>query len=328
MAAVAGVSRSTVSYILNGSHHQTFAPETEAKVRAAAAGLSYTPHAAARALRKGASGIVLLALQDLPPGGNLAKLISALTDGVRATDRSLVTLALRPGNRLTDALRDISPQALLEVLSLPAEDTAAAAAASIPVLSVAAPLDGLDRAAGRLQVEHLAALGHRRLGVVTPGESFVQAFSCARLEAVAQAATDLSLPAPEVGVVDGVSSESIEAVAALLRRWTSAPDPITAVCGFNDVFAGMVVAAAARAGLTVPGDLSVVGIDDEPLGAMLNPTLTTVRYDFTETGVHTRDQLHHLLDDGAPAAPIGSDSLRVIQRDSTRPPSRTSRLRS
>lgn len=323
VAAAAGVSRSTVSYILNGTNRQTFTPETVAKVRAVASELCYTPHAAARALRRGESGIVLLALQDLPTGGNLAKLLSALTDGVRATNRSLVTIALRPGNQLLDALRDISPQALVEVLPLPDDGTATAIAASIPVISVAAPLERLDRAAAALQVQHLAALGHRRLGVLTPGAPFARRFSDTRIAALAEAAADLGLPELEVAVVDGTTAASVDAVAEALRGWTEAREPVTGVCCFNDTFAGVVVSAARQLGLSVPGDVSVVGLDDEPLSGLLSPTLTTVTYDFTGTGTYTRDRLRHLLDDGAPPTPIDGDALRLIQRESSGRPART-----
>ncbi|PUB32018.1 LacI family transcriptional regulator [Promicromonospora sp. AC04] len=319
VAAAAGVSRSTVSYILNGSDQQTFSPQTVARVRAVAADLAYTPHAAARALRKGQSGIVLLAVPDVPASANFAKLVAALTDAVRATNRSLATLAIRPGNRLLDSLRDISPQALLEVLPLPEEDTAAAVAASIPVISVASPIERLDEAAGALQVQHLAALGHRRLGILTVSDLQVRPFSTSRLAAARTAAADLGLPAPDVMAVAGPPDESaITAVARALRRLTKGPDPVTALCCFNDLFAAVAVAAARSIGLDVPRDISIVGIDDEPLAGLLGPTLTTIRYDYTGTGAHMRDLLRHVLDGGPAATETSSDAPQVIERESTR----------
>jgi DNA-binding LacI/PurR family transcriptional regulator len=320
VAAAAGVSRSTVSYILNGSDRQTFSPQTVARVRAVAAELAYTPHAAARALRKGQSGIVLLALPDVPASANFAKLVAALTDAVRATNRSLVTLAIRPGNRLIDSLRDISPQALLEVLPLPEEDTAAALAANIPVISVASPIERLDQVAAALQVQHLAALGHRRLGILTVSDLQVRPFSTSRLAAANDTAADLGLVTPQVVTVAGPPDQAaVTSVASALRRWTAGPDRVTAVCCFNDLFAAVVVAAARSIGLDVPRDISVMGIDDEPLAGLLGPTLTTVRYDFTGAGVHMRDRLRHVLDGGPAAAGVSSDALQVIERESTMP---------
>jgi DNA-binding LacI/PurR family transcriptional regulator len=88
------------------------------------------------------------------------------------------------------------------------------------------------------------------------------------------------------------------------------------VCCFNDLFAGMVIAAARSIGLEVPGDLPVMGIGDEPLGSLLNPTLTTIRYDVTGVGAHIRDRLREVLDGGPAAAAVSSDAVDVIPRDS------------
>jgi DNA-binding LacI/PurR family transcriptional regulator len=324
VAAAAGVSRSTVSYILNGTNRQTFSPETVARVRAAASELAYTPQADARALRRGESGVVLLALPDVPASVNFSKLVSALTDGVRAADRSLVSLALRPGNSLLDALRDMSPAALLEVLPLRERDRAAAGAAAIPVISMATSIQQLDSEAAALQVEHLAALGHRRLAVVTVSEPGTFPFAKARLRATTDTASRLGLPAPQRATVSGPPAASVPALAALLRRWTVGPDPVTAVCCFNDLIAGLVIAAAGVSGIEVPRGLSVVGIDDEPLGALLTPHLTTVRYDYTGAGEHVREQLRHVLDDGPDRATSRSGALQLVERDSTSKPAPTS----
>ena len=323
VAAVAGVSRSTVSYILNGSSRLTFSPDTVANVRAAAAALAYTPHAAARALRRGDSGVVLLAIPDMPASSNFAKLVSALTDGVRAADRSLVSLAIRPGSRLVDFLRDISPTALLEVLPISEEDRSAALSADIPVISVAAPIQRLDQAAAALQVQHLAALGHRRLAVVTVDEAGTRSFAESRLSAALAAARDLGLPAPTIAKVRGPLTDATSAMATELVRWTEAPDPVTAVCSFNDMFAGVVAAAARSVGLTVPDDLSIMGIDDEPLAGLLSPTLTTVRYDYAGVGRYIGDQLHHLLDGKNLPTRISGASLELVERDSTAAPRRS-----
>jgi DNA-binding LacI/PurR family transcriptional regulator len=318
VAAAAGVSRSTVSYILNGSGQQTFSPETVARVHAAAADLAYMPHAAARALRKGQSGIVLLALPDVPASANFAKLVATLTDAVRATNRSLATLAIRPGNRLLDSLRDISPQALLEVLPLPDEDTAAARAANIPVISVASTIERLDAAAAALQVQHLAALGHRRLAILTVADLQVRPFATSRLDAARDAAAGLGLVTPQVLTVMGPpDAAAIAAVARELRRVAAGPERVTAVCCFNDLFAAVAVAAARSVGLDVPRDISIMGIDDEPLAGLLGPTLTTVRYDYAETGTYTRDRLGHVLDAGPAARGVSSDAVQIIEREST-----------
>lgn len=317
VAARAGVSRSTVSYILNGSGRQTFTPATVERVRSAATELAYAPQAAARALRRGASDVVVLPLPDLPASANFSRLLSALTDGVRATGRSLTVLALRPGDRLLEILGDISAAAVLEVLPLPADDRDAADRAGVPVLSVAAVTRDLDRQAGARQVAHLAQLGHTRLAVVTATEPSTRAFAEPRLTGVLDAAAAAGLAPPVVEELSGPPGEALPRLAARLRAWTTADRPVTAVCCFNDLFAATVASAAAKAGVRVPADLAVVGIDDEPLGGMLSPTLTTVRFDYAEVGDGVRDALRHRLD-GAPdpQTPAPGD-LEVVVRESS-----------
>ena len=286
VAALAGVSRSTVSYVLNRSSRHNFSAGTVERVRAAAAELAYTPNAAARALRKGESGVVLLALPELPLGWNFGRLLSGLTDAVTGAGRSLVTWYIRPGVQLHNILRDISPQAILEIVPLPEQDREAAAAASIPIISASIPLGGIDRAAGELQVRHLARAGHRRLGMVTVEDPWVAVFRDPRQQGVHEAAAALALAPPLELILDtrdtaaamgitlplqvrrgGSGAAAVRQVAETLRVWTAGAVPVTAICCFNDLFAGLVIAAARSIGLKVPEDLSVIGVDDEPMGA-------------------------------------------------------------
>lgn len=350
VAARAGVSRSTVSYVLGGgSRLDSFSAETVARVQAAAAELDYTPNAAARSLRRGQSGVVLLALPDLPLAGNLGKYVSGLTDAVAATGRSLVTWFLRPGVRLRDVLRDITPQAILEFVPLAEEDRNTAAGTGIPVISATEPIARLDRVVGGLQVRHLARAGHRRLGIVTTDNQWVGVFRDARRAGVRETAAAIGLPLPlEVsvgthemaaatgtplplqltsgkrGVALGTSGHAEDAaatqVSAALRSWTSGEDPVTAVCCFNDLFAGLAIAAARSAGLRVPEDLSVMGVDDEPLGAFLSPTLTTVRFDFAPMVGFAAGRLQEALDRTPAPHPVSGDILEIVERESVAPP--------
>jgi DNA-binding LacI/PurR family transcriptional regulator len=318
VAALAGVSRSTVSYILNGSGMQTFHPATVEKVRSAAQQLAYAPQAAARALRRGASDVVVLPLPDLPASANFSKLLAALTDGVRETGRSLAMLALRPGDRLIEILGGVSAAAVLEVLPLPEDDRAAAATAGVPVLSVAAAIQELDRQAGARQVEHLVALGHSRLAVVTAVEPATFVFARPRLAGARDAAADAQIAEPVVEALSGPLDQALPRLTARLREWSAADQPVTAVCCFNDLFAATVASAAAKAGVRVPADLAVVGIDDEPLGGMLSPTLTTVRFDYSAVGESIRDALRHQLDDG-PDPDHTPGTIEVVLRESSGP---------
>jgi DNA-binding LacI/PurR family transcriptional regulator len=338
VAALAGVSRSTVSYVLNGSSRNNFSAETVERVLAAAAELAYTPNAAARALRMGRSGVVLLTLPDLPFGWNLGRLLASLTDAVSATGCSLVTWSVRPGIQLHDILRDIAPQAILEVIPLSGRDREAAAAAGIPVISAAGPGASLDRAVGALQVLHLAKAGHRRLGIVTVDDAWVGVFRDPRREGAREAAATAGLApplelvlstrdtAPAMGLAPppglrrgGSGDAAVRQLAGTLRAWTAGPEPVTAICCFNDLFAGMVIAAARSIGRTVPRDLSVIGVDDEPLGGVLQPALTTVRYDFQETTAYFQAELRAVFDGKPTPPPPSGEIIEVVERESVAP---------
>ncbi len=335
VAALAGVSRSTVSYVLNRSSRHNFSAETVERVHAAAAELAYTPNAAARALRKGESGVVLLALPELPLGWNFGRLLSGLTDTVAQSGRSLVTWYVRPGVRLHGILRDIAPRAILEIIPLPAADREAAAAASVPIISATMALGGMDRAVGALQVRHLVQAGHRRLGIVTVDDQSVAMFGDPRRQGVRETAAALDLLPPLELVLDSREAAAtmgiraplkardgahrgpaVRQVAETLRAWTADPDPVTAVCCFNDLFAGLVIAAARSIGLKVPGHLSVIGVDDEPMGGFLQPTLTTVRFDFESTTAHTQALLRATLEGKRTPPPPQGEFIELIKRES------------
>jgi len=338
VAALAGVSRSTVSYVLNGSARlDNFSIETVERVRAAAAELAYTPDAAARALRKGASGVVLLTLPDLPLSGSFSRQLSGLSDAVSGSGRSLPTWSIGPGVHLTQILRDISPRAILEFVPLPEDDRKAAVAAGIPIMSVTEPID-LDHTIGRLQVVHLARAGHRRLGLVTVEDPRVAVFTGPRRDGAVEAVVTLGLPLPlelRIGRRDAVAvlgfglplehvrggpdDAVVWKIAETLRAWNAGTDPVTAICCFNDMFAGLVIAAARCASLKVPEDLSVIGVDDEPLGGLLQPRLTTARYDYETATAYAGARIQATLDGKPALRPPSSDLIEVIERESVAP---------
>lgn len=279
VAAAAGVSRSTVSYILNGSDRSRFPEATVARVVEVAARLNYTPHAAASALRRGTSGAVLAVLQDMPHGTALGRLLDDLTDAVARRGRSLVTWAAREDTALADVLRDLQPAVIVELMPFGEADRATAAASGVPVVSAIRALLDLEEHVGAAQVDHLVELGHRRIGIVTVDEPSVEVFTVARRESAIAAAARNRLVGTEVAVLDDDGEAATDALASTLARWAAADPPVTGIVCYNDLFAAVACKAARAAGLDVPRDLSVVGVDDEPLGALLSPTLTTVRVD-------------------------------------------------
>jgi DNA-binding LacI/PurR family transcriptional regulator len=156
-------------------------------------------------------------------------------------------------------------------------------------------------------VEHLAALGHERIGFLGGRADFehVQVREAHWRAALAGA----GLP---VGPVAHAAEDPRDAALALL-----AESPTAIVCA-SDVLALAVVVAARSLGLGVPEDVSVTGFDDSPLAALASPGLTSVRVDYAEFGEAAIAALLAEIDH-APAPRYSPSAPALVVRDSTAP---------
>ena len=102
-------------------------------------------------------------------------------------------------------------------------------------------------------------------------------FAGPRLAGARSACAELGLDPPAVAELAAPPDVPVDELAAILRAWTSRPDPVTAVACYNDIYAVACLAAASQAGLSVPGDLAVIGMDDEAVSGYTQPALTTIR---------------------------------------------------
>ncbi|MEU4768596.1 substrate-binding domain-containing protein [Actinosynnema sp. NPDC023794] len=185
-------------------------------------------------------------------------------------------------------------------------------AATPDLLSVAAT----NRAGGTTAVKHLLSLGHRRIGVVGGPRDVL--CSRARVDGYrfalgrAGIAFDTALVRHADFTREGGRREADE----LLRL----PDRPTAVFAANDEQALGVVEAARAAGLSVPGDLSVVGFDDLPAARRCTPALTTVRQPLAAMGLRAGWMLADLIAGHPPVADRVELATDLVVRDSTAPP--------
>lgn len=319
VAREAGVSRSTVSYVLNGSSRHSFPAATVERVTEAARRLRYTPHGAARALRRGSSSVALAVLQSVPQSTALARVVDELTLALAQRGLSLVTWTAAPDTSLASVLGDASPEVIVELMPLGVEDRAAAEGSGVPLVSAMGPLSRVQADIAGLQVSHLAALGHTRLAVVTVDEARVKVFADERRRGAERAASDLGLPVPEVAVLGSPGPATQRELARTLAGWTSRKDPVTAVVCYNDLFAGLTLTAARAAGLTVPGDISVIGVDDEPLAGWLDPPLTTVLLDGTAFARRLISRVDAVLRGDVMDEGEAPGLARLVERASTRP---------
>jgi DNA-binding LacI/PurR family transcriptional regulator len=290
VAHAAGVSRTTVSYVLNNTAHQKIPEKTRQRVLGAAARLAYAPSAAARALRTGRADTVLCLLPDWPISPTVGALLENLSAALAARGLMLV---VHPPSRdtrpVSDVWKAITPRAVVAFEDLAKEEVAAMRAAGIQVLVNALGREGRGRdgssrqqRSGILQVEHLAAAGHRRLGYALPEDERVQGLARPRLEGARQACARLGLDGPMALTVPLEPTAAAEAV----RAWRAADPPISAVCCFNDNIALAVLAGMRLLGLKAPEDLAVVGVDDIAAARLADPPLTTVKTDMQALATH------------------------------------------
>jgi LacI family transcriptional regulator len=298
VAARAGVSMKTVSRVLNNEPHVR--PEMRERVRQAVEELGYHPSQAARRLA-GRKSFLVAFLYNNPNPGYIAAIQSGAALRCRELGYHLVIepfeLAGRPrfevlerlvtalhpdGVFLTPPLSD-DADLLAELQRRNVRCVRIAGGARGPGLNLATH----EAEGARSAVDHLIGLGHRRIGLVAAPDShraaaertvgYRQALEAAGLM------FDPDLVAP--GAFDGGSGEA--AGAALLER----PDRPTAIFAASDEMALGVMRSAARLGLAIPRDLSLVGFDDTPASRSVHPALTTVRQPLEQMGAAAVDAL-------------------------------------
>nr|WP_307629540.1 LacI family DNA-binding transcriptional regulator [Streptomyces turgidiscabies] len=168
---------------------------------------------------------------------------------------------------------------------------------------------------GQSATRHLIELGHRRIAMISGPD---HAYCLARVAGYRSALEAAGLPAdPEFLVRTQLTREDGQAAAyALLDR----PDRPTAIFTANDMQALGVYQAARRARLRVPDDLSVVGFDDVPVVAWVDPPLTTVHQPLTEMAA-AATELALALGRGERVPQLGLEvATRLVVRESTAPP--------
>lgn len=320
VAQRAGVSRATVSYVLNDTPHQVIPEATRQRVRAAAADLGYTPSAAARALVKGRSDVVLLLLPDWPIGRGMGVLLERLSDALGKHGLTFVAHPQAAGRPMSEVWKAITPDVVVtfEGLDHTETDKLQRAGIDVSVALIGGPrghnliLDVPEQRTGRLQAEHLATAGHRALGYAWPDDPRLVPLAQQRLDGVRHACADLGLPEPVVIPVP----LTIDGVAQALHAWLGASPTVTAICAYDDDIALAICAGARRLRLAVPHDLAVIGVDDLPAAGVAQPTLTTIRVDTTILADDIADDILRKLDRRpAPNRPE-ADSHTVICRES------------
>jgi DNA-binding LacI/PurR family transcriptional regulator len=334
VATLAGVSRTTVSFVLNGRTDVKIPDETRRRVLDAAEQLGYHPHAPARQLAGGRSHVIALVLRQSPEqvAGDavLAETLRGLAAAARSGGYRVMVEPLAPdGPDATYAalLRAQHADGLVisgprvddpDLLDLVRDGFPIVLQGALPDVEVTS-VDVDNVAGARGAVDHLISLGHRRIACIT-NAPLVYTAAQERLTGYRDAlrAAGIAAPAELVGEAAFDAASGHAAMAGLLVRTS-----FDAVFAASDVVALGAIGALREAGLRVPDDISVVGFDDIPLAAYFDPPLTTVRLPAFELGQAAgRALLERIADRAVPPRTLLPTEL--IVRASTAPSSRAS----
>ncbi|MEU1501646.1 LacI family DNA-binding transcriptional regulator [Streptomyces sp. NPDC005732] len=321
VARLAGVSRATVSYVLNNTSAVRISEPTRRRVHEAARDLGYVPHAAARSLRAGHSRMVLMPAPTVPVGPLHSQFFNELQGALGRLEYTVVqygSVGLH-GDEAARAWAELRPVAVLvpgsglgpQGVAVLKRSGARAVVTLGPerVEGAHALLMDHDRV-GHSAGTHLAARGRRRVGVVVPQEPGLEIFSRPRLAGVRRALRGTGATTTELPL-----AYEEEAAARLAARWRALG--LDGVFAYNDEYAMLLMRALQDAGVAVPEETAVIGADDLMLGRLLRPRLSTVHIELPSG----RD-LAELVDRAVrePGAPPETHEVlgaRIVQRDSS-----------
>lgn len=284
VARVAGVSRSTVSRVVNGS--TAVSAEALEAVRHAIDELNYVPNQAARSLASSRT----LAIGVIIPEDTYRffgdPFFAAIVSGINATIASspyVLTLFIAsgdPGDKMVSYARSGSIDGAIVVSHHTSDTFVSSIAATMPVVyggrpSASRPDDyyvDVDNEAGaRDAVEYLIAQGRTRIATITGPASMSAGVD--RLAGYRQAMRLARLP--EAAVEDG--DFTAEGGAAAMRRILENGSRPDAIFVASDLMARGAMGVLQAAGISIPRDIAVVGYDDSPMATSTSPTLTTMR---------------------------------------------------
>ena len=300
VARRAGVSRATVSYVLNGNWDGRVSDETRRKVLQVAEELGYSTHYSARALRKGQSDEISI-IVDLPLTVHRTELLVSVQQHVFQRGSSPVayfSYGLSPEQVRTLLLKMFArrPMGIFATeSSMTTQQIALADRMGVDniVLYSVEPVEHVrtiilpTRSLGCLAAQHLLQRGHCHLGVVQPTDPLHEYGFQQRLEGMH--ATIAGMP----GVTLDILPLQFDLANAhkLVETSLTGVDRPTGIYAYNDEYALLLLGALSDRGIQVPEDVAVVGTDDISFSECMRPTLTTIRFDTISVALRAVEML-------------------------------------
>ena len=316
------MSVATVSKVINGRYG--VAPATLAKVQAVIEQLGYESSLVARSLRSHRTNVIGILVADIEPFS--AELLKGAGAAIRARDYELIVYSgsghgkdhsgwerryvSRLGGTLTDGMILVTPT-LVDV-----SDATPIVAVDPHAGPSSLPSVHSDNLAGAITAtEHLIGLGHRRIGFLAgrPDLESARQREQGYRDALAAAGIPLDPELIRVGDYDLAMSEQPA------RQLLTLADRPTAIFAANDLSAIQTMHVARSLGLSIPGDVSVIGFDNIPESALTAPPLTTIDQSIQEMGRQAVELLIDLIEGNAERPGQVTLPTRLVVRQSCGP---------
>lgn len=307
VAAAAGVSRSTVSRVVNGS--TAVSPAALAAVQRVIAELNYVPNRAARSLASRATMAIALVVPEDTTRFFGDPFFAAIVSGINARlSRSdyvlnLIIASDDPRDKTTAYVRSGAVDGAIVVSHHTSDTFIDRIAAAVPVVYGGRPVRERERdfyvdvdnvGGGRAATEYLIGKGFTNIATITGPLTMPAGVD--RLAGFREALDAAGLiPGP---VEDG--NFTADGGSAAMQRILDSGRPFDAIFSASDLMARGALAALGRAGLRVPEDVAIIGFDDSPVATSVSPQLTTMRQPSHEQGEMMADILLSILADGNP----------------------------
>lgn len=333
VAKVAGVSFKTVSRVLN--RDPGVSEVLRIRVERAVRAVGYVANAGARAMRSGKSGVVGFISDVIATTPHSYEIVKGVQDGLARRGLSMLIantendpareaeqLSMFLQNRVEGIVyasmyhREVAVPDLpagVGVVMLNCFDSRSRYPAVVPD----------DEQIGRLAAEHLISLGHRKIAYMTLVKDIVA--TPLRAKGFRDAVKAARIPAAEARPRESVRRTAgggeVSRAAEVVKALFADADRPTAILAGNDAEAMRIIAALHRLRMDIPGDVSVLGIDDYRLICeRLDPPLSSIGLPYHEMGVRA---VERLFDPDAGGGLIERMPGPLVVRESTAPPKRT-----
>ncbi len=327
VARLAGVSRTTVSFVLNDVPNKGISEETRKRVLDAALTLGYTPNAAARSLKGHGTGnvaVVIARSEHLHVDAFLPRLLSTVSETFQLRGyRVLLEAAEGPEGEFLKLVRSKRIDGLI-VANVSEQDRQLVLKLSEEGFPVVMPGNGAERIFTRHTegddsqfaergVSHLLRLGHRRIAHIGFG---AEDFYNVRVRRMGYERALLEWGvAPDPALVTYADISARSGYVAMQRLLRSGVD-FSALFAGNDTIAIGAMKALREAGRRLPDDVAIVGYDDIPLAEFACPPLTTLHTDPVLQGREAVEQLLALMRGEKPQTREGAYDVTLVIRES------------